>query len=428
MDRDAPETDVAVVGAGPAGLMAAISAAERGATVTVLEQLGSTGMKLLATGGGRCNLTNAAAEGEFLAAFGKRGRFMTDALRGLDSRALRAFLKDLGVPTRARDGFRVFPASGRARDVRDALVRRAGELGAKLVLDAEVRGLIVEANKLRGVETAAGPVAARAVVIATGGRSRPKLGGRGSGYELARAAGHEIVTPTPALVPLLTREEWPRSLAGVSLPDVRVWVDLPKLRKRDVRGEFLFTHRGVSGPAVLDISGAVATLLKGHGGRLDEVPLRVEVVRGMDCATWESEIERWRSTEGGRAVRALLAKRIPRALAAALARLASQGGRDLGETLASSVTREGRRRLARLLSGLPLSIIGTEGFESAMVTRGGVDLDEVDPRTLGSRLVRGLFFAGEVLDLAGPCGGYNLQWAFSSGRLVGTSAAGFVAE
>ncbi|MHC5057759.1 MAG: aminoacetone oxidase family FAD-binding enzyme, partial [Planctomycetota bacterium] len=261
-----------------------------------------------------------------------------------------------------------------------------------------------------------------------GGRSYPELGGRGSGYGLARAAGHGIVAQTPALVPLVTREQWPHALAGVSLPEVRVWIDLAGLRKRDVRGELLFTHQGVSGPAALDISGDVAALLKAHGGDLDEAPLRVEVVRGMRRSAWEAEVERWRSSDGGRTVAALLGRRIPRALAHALSRLASEGGPDLGDAPASSVTREGRRRLAGVLSELPLMVRGTEGFGRAMVTRGGVDLGGVDPRTLGSRKVRGLFFAGEVLDLAGPCGGHNLQWAFSSGRLAGVSAAGFAAD
>jgi len=423
MGRETPASDVVVIGAGPAGLMAAIAAAERGAAVTVLEQLDRPGAKLLATGGGRCNVTNAVPPEEFMAAFGRRGRFMTEALRALDSGALRGLLARLGVPTRARDGFHFFPASERAADVRDALVRRAKSLRTSIVLGAEARGLHVEEGSVRGVETSAGLADARAVVLATGGMSYPELGGRGIGYELARSAGHRIVTPTPALVPLVTGESWSHELAGLSLPDVRVWVDLPRLRKRDVGGEFLFTHRGVSGPAALDISGDVAPLLKAHGGTLDEVPLRVEVVRGMDRAAWEIELDEWRSNEGGAMLRGLLARRIPRALSEAVLGLLSRGGSGLGSVRAGSVSQEDRRRLANALASLPLTIVGTEGFERAMVTRGGVDLREVDPRTLASRLVGGLFLAGEVLDLAGPCGGYNLQWAFSSGWLAGPSAA-----
>jgi hypothetical protein len=422
MGRTASETDVVVIGAGPAGLMAAISAAERGATVTVLEQLDSAGAKLLVTGGGRCNLTNRSSHDEFLAAFGRRGRFTADALRAFDSSALCGFMNDLGVPTHAPDGFHVFPTSERASDVRDVLVRRAGELGAELVFGEAASGMLVEGTAVRGIETSAGTLAARAVVIATGGKSRPNLGGTGSGYELARTAGHCITTSTPALVPLVTDDTWPHALAGLSLADVRVWIDRPKLRKRRTRGALLFTHRGVSGPAVLDISGEVASLLGEHGGEIDGVPLHVEVVRGTDRAAWEAELDEWRSADGGRTVRALLGERIPRALADVIARLASGPESDLGEARASSVTREGRRRLAETLSALPLLVSGTEGFAAAMVTRGGVDLAEVDPRTLASRKAAGLHFAGEVLDLAGPCGGYNLQWAFSSGRLAGLSS------
>ena len=423
MRRETSATDVVVIGAGPAGLAAAIAAAGRDAGVTVLEQLDRPGPKLLATGGGRCNVTNSAPPDEFMAAFGRRGRFMTDALRALDSGAFRRLLVDLGVPTRARDGFHFFPESGRASDVRDALLRRAKALGTGMALGTEVRGLHVDAGGIRGVETTGGRTDARAVVLATGGMSYPELGGRGAGYELARSVGHRIVRPTPALVPLVTGESWPHDLAGLSLPDVRVWMDLPRLRKRDVGGEFLFTHRGVSGPAVLDISGELAPLLKAHGGTLDEVPLRVEVVRGMGGDAWEAELDRWRAAEGGATLRRLLARRVPRALAEAVLRMLSGGGPDLGGARASSITREDRLRLAGALAALPLTIVGTEGFERAMVTRGGVDLREVDPRTLASRLVIGLFVAGEVLDLAGPCGGYNLQWAFSSGWLAGASAA-----
>jgi len=459
---------VAVIGGGPAGLMAAIAAAERGRTVVLLEQLDRPGVKLLATGGGRCNLTNTLPPDEFMGRFGRHGRFMQPALAAMDSRGLRQFFDALGVPTHAPDGVHVYPVSEKALTVQQALRRRSAQLGVAVCLGVRVTGLWMDAprvpgesppsrvacparrslgmappagetcprnsgvgmppspqnlgkplrivhHSLRGVETAGGRVAAPRVVIATGGRSYPELGATGTGYDLARQAGHTMVEPTPALVPLVTRETWPGECAGVAVSPARVWIDLAKQPRAGVTGDILFTHTGLSGPAVLDLSGDVAALLPTRGS----VPLRIDLAPGTTVAEWSARFDRWQAVGGEKTARALLDRYLPRSLAAAVC--AAAGIHPLARP--AGITRPQRRTLAEHLAALPLTVTGTEGWASAMVTRGGVGLKEVDPRTLESRRVAGIFFAGEILDLDGPSGGFNLQWAFSSGHLAGAASA-----
>jgi len=434
-----PVFDLAVVGAGPAGLLAAIAAAESrrapgtgtaravAGGIVLLEQLPRPGVKLLATGGGRCNLTNTLPPDEFPARFGRHGRFILPALAAFGPDALRRFLHSLGVPTAAPNGLHVFPVSDSAADVQRALVRRARELGVRLRLATTARALWIEGDALRGLETSRGRVAANAVILATGGKGYPDLGATGSGYALAREVGHSIVEPTPALVPLVTRETWPREIAGLALSPAHARIDIPgrppafapgapglrRGKRAGITGDLLFTHTGLSGPAVLDLSGDVAVLLSDRA----EVPLRLNLAPRTTRAEWLARLDSWPLSEGRKTLRTLLAAHFPRALADLLCRLA---GLDPA-TRPAQVSRPARRALADLLTALPLTVTATEGWDRAMVTRGGVALKEVDPQTLRSRLVPGLAFAGEILDLDAPSGGFNLQWAFSSGRLAGSS-------
>ena len=446
--------DVAVIGAGPAGLMAAIAAAQAGARVVVIEQLELPGRKLLSTGGGRCNLTNTASNDEIMSAFGRNGRFMAQALAAMDGRALRAFFDDLGVPTVCEDGFHVFPRYNRASDVLDALLKKLRQFEhVRIITGVEVKKIIqgkrhasflgggapvpppVEhtndldspntrrdrspaarqmKNEVQGVETSGGPILAGSVVIATGGKSYPSLGATGSGFELASALGHSIAPTVPALVGLVVGEDWTRRCAGVSVR-ARVWIDLPRFPKAGLTGDILFTHNGLSGPAILDISGDVSALL----AKRKEVPLRLALTPVLDRTRWQERLDDWGHNQGIRPVGSLLAMSMPASLAQQFCRMA---GVDpaIG---AAHVNRPARNAIAGLVTACPFTVTATEGFDSAIVTRGGVNLKEVDPRTLESRLVNGLYFAGEVLDLDGPCGGYNLQWAFSSGHLAGLSAS-----
>ena len=408
MPSDAPE--VLVIGAGPAGLMAAVSAAATGQRVRVCERMESAGRKLLTTGGGRCNLTNAARVDAIMAAFGRQGRFMQPALREFGPDAMRAFFAATGVPTVVQDDGCVFPVSQRARDVLDALLGEARRRGVEMDCRCEVQKIVVRDGVVAGVEIAAGSVNARRVILAAGGRSYPALGADGSGFTLAAAAGHTLAVPVPALVPLVTEEAWPRGLAGLVLEQARVRIDRKGQPREGRTGPVLFTHRGISGPPVLDLSGAVAELLT------EGAPVSVLIAPRVDrdLAAWRAVLDGWRATFGRRAMHNLLAGELPRALAQVLCERAG-----LLETTPAQARREQLDALASLCAELPLTIVQTEGWGQAMVTRGGVALGEVDPRTLQSRIVGGLFFAGEILDLDGPCGGYNLTWAFASGRLAG---------
>jgi predicted Rossmann fold flavoprotein len=411
-----PSENVLVVGGGPAGLMAAIAAAKAGARVAVLERLAMPGTKLVATGGGRCNLTNTLSTAEFLERFGKSGKFMRPAIEGLDSPALRSFFQSLGINTRSTDGLHYFPVSESATEVRDALLERCRALDVEMFMEEDAFGLIIQENSVRGVETSQGRLEATRVVLAAGGCAWPALGSNGSGFTLAQAAGHSIVRPCPALVPLVTRQDWPRVCTGIVIPGARIRIELPKAPRTGVTGDLLFTHRGISGPIVLDLSAEVSRHLAETG---IPVPIRLYLTPESNPEIWNARISAWRTEHPRRLFRNFVSAQLPHTLAETVC---AETGID-AELRAADLTRVVQRRLADWLAGVTVEILRTEGFDKAMVTSGGVTLREVEPRTLQSRLVKGLYFAGEILDIAGPCGGYNLQWAFSSGHLAGQSAA-----
>ncbi|MBN1424917.1 NAD(P)/FAD-dependent oxidoreductase [Candidatus Fermentibacteria bacterium] len=406
---------VAIAGAGASGLMAAIAAARAGARVTVMDCLERPTAKLRASGGGRCNLTNTLPMDEFIERLSPKGRFVVPALNALDSESLQRLMGELGVPTQSLDGFHVYPVSNRADDVVRALVSECEKLGVEIRPSVRVTQLGIEAGSIVSLAFEGGFLPVTRAIIATGGAGYPRLGGTGDGYPLAAQAGHTIVSPTPALVGLVTVEDWPRSCAGIALRDSRVEINLPRWRKHYAEGSLIFTHEGVSGPAVMDLSGRVARLLGDH----PVVPLRVNLAPGVSASLWLDRIDGWRRREGGKAIQSLLARTIPRAFAAVVCGIA---GLD-HITRAAYLDRSSRERLVATIIGAPVSIQATEGFSRAMVTSGGVSLKEINSKTMASRLVNGLYFAGEVVDVDGPSGGFNLQWAFSSGWLAGTSAA-----
>jgi len=406
--------DVIVVGGGPAGLMAAGTAAGAGATVTLLEGEERPGKKLLVTGKGRCNLTNTLPLERFLEGFGRNGAFLRNGFHRFFSGELRSFLAGIGVETAVERGGRVYPASGGAAAALDALVAWARSLGVAFVAGRRVKAIAAEDAGGLVVSGGGPPLRAARVVIAAGGASWPQTGSRGDGAAIAAALGHRIVPLRPALVPVVCREAFVRQLSGVKLRNVRLTVRPAQGRAEASFGEVHFTPFGISGPAVFPPSRRIGELAKGG-----PVPLAIDFKPALDEAKLDARLRRELELPGRADVGEVLASLLPRRLVPVFLEVA---GLDAGFP-AARVGRETRRRIASLLQAFPLTATGTLPIEKGMVTAGGVDLREVDPGTMASRVVPGLYFAGEVLDLDGDTGGYNLQAAFTTGRLAGLAVA-----
>ncbi len=404
--------DVVVIGAGAAGLLAAIRAAEEGRRVLLLEKNRKPGVKILMSGGTRCNLTHATDNRGIVEAFGPPGRFLHSALAALSVEATVDFFEAEGVATKVEETGKVFPVSNRALDVLDALLRRLRRAGATLALQEPVRDLVrTEAGF--SVVTPGRVAGARHVVLTTGGQSYPGCGTTGDGYALAARFGHALVARRPALVPVTVAAAWVAELRGVTVPDVGVRVLEGERPLASRRGSLLFAHFGLSGPVVLDVSRAVS-------GHADPAALALEL--DLLPAVREAELDerlRVESASGKKQLAAVVAPELPRRLCEAL--LARAGLPP--DRKAAALPRDDRGWLVACVKRLRVAVTGTLGFGKAEVTAGGIVLDEVDSRTLQSKRAPGLFIAGEVLDLDGPIGGYNFQAAWSTGWLAGASAA-----
>jgi predicted Rossmann fold flavoprotein len=434
----APDYDVAVLGAGAAGLMAAARAAECGARVVLIEKNRRAGVKILISGGTRCNITNARGlrrldpvrgpidpafdpglcrgARAIQQAFEANGGFLGPSLRRLDVDATVRLFEEAGVATKVEANGKVFPASDRAVDVLEALLQRLDRSGATLRRLSPVTGVepIEGGSGGFAVRLPDSTITARRVVVTVGGRSYPGCGTTGDGYEIARRLGHAIVEPRAALVPIRVKPEWVSDLRGITLPDVVASIhgaDGAPLRER--REAVLFAHFGLTGPAILDVSRPVA-----RSDDPERLTLRLDLLPEVSRDELDRTIQS-SSRQGRRSLMSLVPDSIPRRLAESLV-LAAGIPRD---RMGPDLSRDERHRLVAALKGLSLPIRGTLGFEKAEVTSGGVSLEQVDPRSLESRLVPGLHFAGEVLDLDGLIGGYNFQAAWSTGWLVGETAA-----
>jgi predicted Rossmann fold flavoprotein len=424
---------IAVIGCGAAGMMAALAAAEGGGSVTIFEKNEKPGKKIYITGKGRCNVTNACDVTDYFDHVMRNPRFLYSAVYGYDNRKVMEFFENNGCRLKIERGDRVFPVSDHSSDIIRTIYNAVKKAGVNVLFDTEVHSIEAGNGAVSAVAYSTGndPIIREefdSVIVCTGGKSYPSTGSTGDGYRFARDLGHTIVEPRPSLVPFETREQWCKDLMGLSLRNVglKMFLDKPgseagdssfakdKKKKRkpvyDGFGEMLFTHFGVSGPLVLtaschyekDMSASLFIDLK---PALNEEQLNKRVLRDFE----DAPNKQFKNALGG----LFPSKMIPVMI--------MLSGID-PEKAVNSITREERLSFVKLIKNVPLTVTGTRSFNEAIITRGGVNVKEIDPSTMESKLVSGLYFAGEVLDVDTETGGFNLQVAWSTGRLAGESS------
>jgi len=407
--------DIAVIGAGPAGIMAAIRAAILEKDVILIEGNNVIGKKILITGKGRCNITNTASLDSFIEKFGKEGPFLRSAFSTFFNEDLIDFFKSKGLALKSERQGRVFPATDKAASIVEVLNNCLKEDNLKVLYNRRIVSIRRSGDCFELDAANKDSISARKVILATGGASYRATGSTGEGFKIVRRLGHHIQPLVPALVPLKTKEAWVKELQGLSLKNVRITFVSDKKRIVSDIGEFIFTHFGVSGPLVLDLSGRISQLLK-EGRKID---LFIDLKPGLEAERLQDRLLRGFKSKGKTYFKNFLKELLPQRLIPIIMRLS---GIDPSK-LANQITRGERNAIASLLKALPLNITDTLSIQSAMVTDGGVSTKEIDPRTMESRLMPGLYFAGEIIDGCASSGGYNLQQAFSTGYLAGESAA-----
>lgn len=405
------EYDLIIVGGGASGMMAAITAARENKKVLLLEKLSQIGAKLKATGGGRCNLTNTLSNEDFMAKFGRNGRFMQDAIKEFDYKELMDFFNKIGVETHAPDGFRVFPTSHSSQTIIKALLDEMQRLCIDVLTSQKVKNILQTENQIYGVRTAEKTYYAKNVLVATGGLGYPTLGAEGDGHEMARELGHKVTELYPAMMPLFVKESWVANCRADTIPKVELRVAIKKHSRLRAHGDLIFTKNGVRGPVVLDAARELTPLLEKYG----EVPILVNLTKGMNEEQISNHLKEILSKTPNINMLELLTTLLPSSLSREICVLA-----DIDPlSTYGKISGAQKAKLTQLLAWTPLTVTGHEGFKMAMITSGGVDLKEIDPKTMQSRVIKGLYFCGEVMNLDGPCGGYNLQWSFASGHLAG---------
>ena len=406
--------DVIVIGGGPAGIMASISAAKENKSVLLLEKLSKIAAKLKATGGGKCNLTNTLSTEDFMAKFGKNGRFMSHALEAFNANDLRDFFASIGVETIARDGFRVFPIDHSSSIILKALDDELEKLKVKVDCSVEIQSIQKE-DDIFIINSQSNIYKTKNIILATGGLGYPTLGATGDGYIYAKNFGHEVTSLHPAMMPLFTKEKNFASCKADTIAKAILKVDLPKYKKLKLTGDLIFTNNGIRGPVVLDFARELTPIIAKH----NEVPLLISFLKGMN----EEQIFTHIKKEIEKNPTATVLENLTTLLALSVAtEICNICEIDTSEKF-KNIDGIKREKLIKTLAWTPLTVTGHEGFKNAMITRGGVELKEIDSKTMQSKLISGLYFCGEVVNIDGPCGGYNLQWSFSSGYLAGKIAS-----
>ena len=406
--------DVIVVGAGPAGLLAAGSASEQGGRVLVLEKMKQEGRKLLITGKGRCNITNDADAGEFIRHVYPNGRFLRHAFGHFFSKEILELLHQYGVETICERGGRYFPSSNKSSDVLSALLKWVKDRNVEIRCGQRVEKLLEENRIIQGVIASGQEFRAAKVILATGGKSYPATGSNGEGYELARSLGHTITPIRPALVPLETDGNVAQQLQGLNLKNVRatVWVN-DKKRGEDF-GEMIFTHFGLSGPIILTLSRIVVDALH----EKNKVELSIDLKPALDEQKLDTRLLRDLDESGKKRISNLFRNWLPASMIPVFMGIAGIDPEKEGHQVSSKE----RKKIRNLMKNFRFKITGHRSFKEAIITAGGIATNEISPKTMESKLVSGLYFAGEIIDLDAETGGYNLQIAYSTGWLAGRSA------
>lgn len=406
-------TDIIVIGGGAAGLMAAGRAAERGARVVLLEKMGQTGRKIGISGKGRCNLTNSAELSDFLEQFGRNGRFLRQSFQQFFSHDLITFFTDLGLPVTCERGGRIFPQSGRALDVVKVLNSWLEEKSVSIKRSSPVNSLLIENNAIKGVIYGGKKLYSNNVILATGGKSYPRTGSTGDGYSLAAQGGHTIVDLRPALVPLRSKNIDFKGLNGLDLKNIQVRLFIDSKRKGQKFGELSFTHYGLTGPTILTLSGQIVDALKHN----QKVSIGIDLKPALDDKKLHARLLRDFEKRGTEPIASVLRGLLPQKMVDYCMQACNipsdQSVRDFPVKM--------RRQLVQWFKDFRVDIAGHRSWDEAIITAGGVSLKEINPKTMESKLVKGLHIAGELLDLNGNTGGYNLQAAFSTGFVAGSS-------
>ncbi len=406
--------EILVAGGGAAGMMAALFAARAGASVTLLERNEKLGKKIYITGKGRCNLTNDCSLEEFLRQVPRNPRFLYGALNRFGPQDMMALMEEAGCPVEVQRGQRVFPRSEKASDVIRALARLMEQAGVRVRLHSRIQSLIVQEGRAAGVVLENGEgLEADAVILALGGQSYPMTGSTGDGYALAREAGHHVLPPEAVLSALETVEDWPRALQGLALKNVRLTLRSGRKTLYTELGEMLFTHFGISGPLVLEMSCHLPA-------ELAQAQVTLDLKPGLTPEQLDLRLQRDFAAQPRKQLQNVLPGLLPLRLSALFPDLAGVSG----ERVCGQITRGEREQLGAALKALPITLRARRPLAEAIVTRGGVDVKEIQPATMESKLLPGLYFAGEMIDVDAHTGGFNLQIAFSTGALAGSSAAG----
>lgn len=407
---------VIVIGGGAAGLMAAIQAAEQGAKVTILEKMKRVGKKMLITGKGRCNITNSADIPTLIKNMTGNGQFLYSAINNYSNTDVVAFFNDFGLPTKVERGGRIFPESDKAADVVGTMLRALHRLNVEIITEQAAAKINVENKKSIGVTSTTGVFyKADAVILATGGASYPGTGSNGDGYAIAEQLGHSIVPIKPSLVPLEVEEDWIKDVQGLSLRNVCATVYSEDNKIGEEFGEMLFTHFGVSGPIILSLSKIVAEYLSKNKG----VELSINLKPALSVEVLDKRIQRDFEKFSRKQIKNSLNELLPAKLIDVVIDLAYIDP----DKLINQITKEERARLLEVITGLKLTIRKTRPVAEAIVTAGGIQVKEINPKTMESKLIKNLYFAGEVIDIDGYTGGFNLQAAFSTGYVAGQYAA-----